>query len=190
MLCARVTFVHAQEKENSNKWTSSRPDGHATISIMADHVHHQGEFMLSYRYMIMDMKDLRQGTNDATIASAYTNYMVTPLNMSMKMHMLGVMYAPSNKLTLLIMANYLENAMNLQMRNGNVFQTSISGLGDISVAALYALLNKNRKAMHINWVFLLQQEVLKKKAFYPYLEAMQYNYPILCKQAQGLLAPN
>lgn len=88
------------------------------------------------------------------------------------------------------MANYLENAMNLQMRNGNVFQTSISGLGDISVAALYALLNKNRKAMHINWVFLLQQEVLKKKAFYPYLEAMQYNYPILCKQAQGLLAPN
>ena len=147
-LCVVTTMTYAQEKETENLWSSNRPDGHAPISVMGDHVHHKGELMFSYRFMTMDMRQLRQGTDDATISDAHTNYMVAPLNMTMNMHMLGVMYAPSNKITLMVMANYLENDMNLQMRNGNAFATNTSGFGDFSINALYSLFNKNRKAMH------------------------------------------
>ncbi|WP_215731636.1 hypothetical protein [Bizionia saleffrena] len=35
---------------STGKWKGSRPDGHATISIMADHTHSKGEMMFSYRF--------------------------------------------------------------------------------------------------------------------------------------------
>ena len=34
----------------------ARPDAHAPISVMGDHTHGEGEWMLSYRYMTMDME--------------------------------------------------------------------------------------------------------------------------------------
>ena len=37
-------------------WTAARPDGHAPISVMGDHMHAMGEWMVSYRYMTMDME--------------------------------------------------------------------------------------------------------------------------------------
>lgn len=147
MLCVATTITFAQEKEN-NHWSSSRPDGHAPISVMGDHVHHKGEFMFSYRYMTMDMRQLRQGTDDTNNMDAFANYMVVPQNMTMNMHMLGCMYAPSDKLTLMVMANYIENSMDLQMMSGMNFDTSSGGLGDITFSGLYSLFNKNRKSLH------------------------------------------
>lgn len=146
MLCIATTLTFAQNETNT--WSSNRPDGHAPISVMADHTHHKGEFMFSYRFMTMDMRALRQSTKDATNMDAFANYMVAPQSMTMNMHMLGGMYAPSDKLTLMVMANYVENSMDLQMRPGMTFSTSSSGLGDISISALYSLFNKNRKALH------------------------------------------
>lgn len=180
ILCAITSFTYAQEKENTNKWTSSRPDGHAPISIMADHVHHKGEFMISYRYMTMDMKGLGQGSNNASVSTAHANYMVAPLDMTMTMHMLGGMYAPSNKVTLMVMANYLENNMNLQMRNGNIFQTSTSGLGDVWVSALYALFNKNTQAMHAQIGFSIPTGSIEEKGVLPVSggNAVQLPYPM------------
>ena len=148
ILCGIATLQSFSQEANTNLWTSNRPDGHAPISVMADHTHHKNEFMFSYRYMTMDMRELRQETNDASINNAFTNYRVAPQDMVMNMHMLGFMYAPSNKITVMAMANYLENDMNLQMLNGNQFSTNSSGFGDISVSALYSILNKNRKAFH------------------------------------------
>ncbi|MDO5970120.1 transporter [Flavivirga aquimarina] len=156
MLCVATTITFAQHEHhdhedhqsNSNLWSSDRPDGHAPISIMADHTHHKGGFMISYRYMTMDMRQLRQSTEDATNMNAFADYMVAPQNMTMNMHMLGGMYAPSDKLTLMVMANYIENDMGLQMMTGVDFDTSSGGLGDVSVSALYSLFNKNRKSLH------------------------------------------
>jgi len=39
-------------------WTAARPDGHAPISVMGDHMHKMGEWMVSYRYMSMEMEGL------------------------------------------------------------------------------------------------------------------------------------
>lgn len=179
-LSVATSFTFAQEKENTDQWTSSRPDGHAPISVMADHIHHKGEFMFSYRYMTMDMRQLRQATDDATNADAHASYMVAPQDMVMNMHMLGAMYAPSDKITLMVMANYLENDMNLQMRNGNQFITSTSGLGDVSVSALYSLFNKNRKAMHAQLSVSIPTGSIEEKGVLPVSmgNAVQLPYPM------------
>ena len=180
ILCVATTIAFAQEKEENNKWTSSRPDGHAPISVMADHTHHKGEFMFSYRYMTMDMRQLRKGTNDASTADGHTNYMVAPLDMVMNMHMLGIMYAPSDKITIMAMANYLENDMNLQMRNGNLFSTNTSGLGDVSVSALYSIFNKNRHAMHAQVGVNIPTGSIEEKNILPVSmgNAVQLPYPM------------
>jgi hypothetical protein len=150
---------HAAEKGNNN-WTSARADGHAPIGVMGDHMHHKDEWMFSYRLMTMNMGGNLSGTDAVSNADIYANpYMVAPQNMTMKMHMVGAMYAPSDKLTFVVMANFLENDMELltgnsmmmmpMMRNVT-FETSTSGLGDTKVGAMYSLFNKNRSAMHVN----------------------------------------
>ena len=40
----------------------TRPDSHAPIGVMCDHPMREGEIMLSYRYMNMDMDGNRTGT--------------------------------------------------------------------------------------------------------------------------------
>ncbi|GAA3634268.1 transporter [Flavivirga jejuensis] len=183
MLCIATTITFAQEehpKSDSNLWSSGRPDGHAPISVMGDHVHHKGEFMVSYRFMTMDMRQLREGTDDVTNADAFINYTVAPQDMIMNMHMLGLMYAPSDKITLMVMANYLENDMNLQMGNGNEFSTNTNGLGDVSVNALYGIFNKNKKALHAQIGVSIPTGSIEEKSVLPTSmdNAVQLPYPM------------
>ena len=57
-----LTFSHAHE----GPWTAARPDGHAPISVMGDHMHKMGEWMVSYRYMTMDMEGLLSESSSVT----------------------------------------------------------------------------------------------------------------------------
>lgn len=150
-------IINAQEKDtHTNEWKSNRPDGHAPISVMGDHYHHKGEVMFSYRFMYMNMEGLQKGSNTISNTEAHNaGYMVTPLSMPMKMHMLGAMYAPSDKVTLMVMVNHIENDMDLQMRNmmtGMImpFSTGSSGLGDVKLGMLYKFINENRGSLHAN----------------------------------------
>ena len=97
-----------------------RPDNHAPITVMGDHIHEKGELMFSYRYMHMSMKDNRDSTSRmspeeivTTVPNRFANppmmpptLRVVPTKMTMDMHMLGIMYAPTDRLTLMGMANY------------------------------------------------------------------------------------
>ena len=38
---------------------------HGPIGVMGDHRHNKGEWMVSYRYMHMDMQGVQIGTSDA-----------------------------------------------------------------------------------------------------------------------------
>tara|TARA_B100000809_G_scaffold130660_1_gene128506 strand:- start:40745 stop:41818 length:1074 start_codon:yes stop_codon:yes gene_type:complete len=157
LLCA-LQIVSGQNKENSHShqqvlntsWISNRADGHAPIGVMGDHMHHKGEWMFSYRYMSMEMDGNLSQTDEVSNADIHATYMVAPQNMNMKMHMIGGMYAPSDKLTFVVMTHLLENNMELLMRTGMSFKTSSSGLGDTKVGVLYSLFNINSRAMHVN----------------------------------------
>jgi len=150
---AIVQSIYAQK--NTSQWTAGRPDGHAPISVMGDHYHGKGDLMFSYRFMKMNMEGLLNGTSEITNNQAHdSGYMVTPLNMPMDMHMLGVMYGVSDKITVVAMAMYIQNEMDLQMRMPtgmiNQFSTASSGFGDVKLGMLYKFINAKRQSLHAN----------------------------------------
>jgi hypothetical protein len=146
-----LLLVSTPNLAQDNLWSSSRPDGHAPISVMGDHLHKKGEFMLSYRFMQMKMEGNLSSSESISNVDIYQNYMVAPQAMHMKMHMLGFMFAPSNKLTLLLMVNYLNNDMDLITKMGVAFTTKSSGLSDLKLGGLLKLWNKNKQTLHANF---------------------------------------
>ncbi len=134
-----------------------RPDAHAPIGVMGDHLHEKGGLMVSLRYMNMAMDGNKSGTSDISDTEIYNSFMVAPQKMTMDMYMLGIMYAPSNKLTLMLMQNFATNNMDLTARMimNNMpmlhdFSTRSSGLGDLKIAAMYGLFNNHKSSFHLN----------------------------------------
>ena len=137
-----------------------RADDHAPIGVMADHTHKAGEVMLSYRYGVMTMDGNRIGTDSVspeTIATTVPNRFagrmgqpptlrVVPLEMTMQMHMLGVMWAPNDRVTLMAMLPYVRKHMDHVTFQGGmgttrlgVFTTVAEGLGDAKLSGLFPL---------------------------------------------------
>lgn len=134
-----------------------RPDAHAPIGVMGDHLHTKGGLMLSIRYMNMAMEGNKSGTDNIDNSSIYNTFMVAPQNMTMDMYMLGVMYAPTDKLTLMLMQNIIKKNMDLtarMMMNGmpmlRDFSTSSSGLGDLKLGTLFSIFNNHKTSFHLN----------------------------------------
>ena len=172
LLCA--TTAVAQD----SLWTSARPDGHAPIGVMGDHYHHQGEIMFSYRYMPMFMKGNRSGSDVVSNETIYQTFMAAPQKMQMDMHMLGVMYAPSDGITLMAMANYLRNKMDIRSKMGLDFTTESSGFGDVSVSALLKLMNQHRQSLHAQVGLSLPTGDIDQRDDTPMMNNAQLAYPM------------
>jgi hypothetical protein len=143
----------------AHDWDGGRPDGHAPIGVMGDHMHAVGEWMLSYRYMNMKMDGMRDGTDDLSSQKIFDQgYMVAPTDMESHMHMVGGMYAPSDTLTIMLMASYGEKEMNHLTRPGSMARTRMGerfpmnteGWGDLSVSAMYLLYREGPLRVHAN----------------------------------------
>ncbi|MEX0363422.1 MAG: nitrous oxide reductase accessory protein NosL [Allomuricauda sp.] len=154
----------------NNRFTSSKfgatehihhnhgPNAYAPSGVMGDHLHPKGGVMISLRSMYMSMEGNRMGSNKIQDSNIYQNFMVAPQQMSMEMFMLGLMYAPSDKVTLMLMQNMVSKDMDLTaqmtMGNGmamqNDFSTSSSGLGDLKLGMLYGVFSKGKNSLHLN----------------------------------------
>ena len=90
----RITACAAMLIACTTANAATRPDTHAPISVMGDHIHKQGDFMFSYRYMHMSMKDNRDGTSRmspeeivTTVPNRFANPpMMPPTAMPMIIH--------------------------------------------------------------------------------------------------------
>jgi hypothetical protein len=96
-------------------------DQHAPAGVMFDHMHKAGEVMVGYRYAgtFADGDTLR-GTrfaDDDEIAergcSAAHTCTMKASEMNMHMHMLDIMYAPTNWLTLMVMPMWMSHDMTM-----------------------------------------------------------------------------
>lgn len=125
--------------------------------VMLSHVHSKGEWMFSYRFMNMDSKGMQQNGTDISNDQIYNQYLFSSDRMSMNMHMLMAMYGVSEKLTLMAMAEYKQSSMNMvapegstHIHNGVPMSGSMShtmktsGFGDLSVTALYSIINSSQ----------------------------------------------
>ena len=121
----------------------------APLGIMGEHVHPEGDWMVSFKTMFMEMDGNRTGTD--RVSTPLAGFMVSPLSMDMTMHMLGGMYGYSDKVTIMAMVPILDISMNhvinMGPMMGNQFVTESFGLGDIKLSALYQL--------NHNWVLNL-----------------------------------
>ncbi len=144
---------------------------HAPIGVMGDHTHKKNEFMVSYRFMRMAMEGLAIGTDDATPEEIVTTIpnrffgapgqpptlRVVPTNMTMDMHMGGVMYAPTDRLTLMAMGSYVIKDMDHVTFMGGMgatvlgeFTTRSTGFGDTKLSALYSLVERPGMQLILN----------------------------------------
>ncbi len=179
-----------------------RADSHAPIGVMGDHLHKGGGWMLSYRYMDMRMSGMKSGTRNVSSDEVATTvnplggelmrmgnnpdgtprimtvpgtYRIAPLSMDMKMHMLGLMVAPSDDVTLMLMLNYRINEMELLTYAGPAGTTRVGtftgrteGLGDTKLTALVRLYDDPVNHLHFNaGVSLPTGSITKKGSVLP-----------------------
>ncbi len=144
---------------------------HGPIGVMGDHRHKKNEWMLSYRFMTMDMDGNRSGSSNISpeeIATTVPNRLagqpmqpltlrVVPTRMTTDMRMFGAMLAPTDSLTLMVMANYIEKEMDhITFQGGagvnrlGTFTTTSSGWGDLKAAGLVKIYDTNKHKVHLN----------------------------------------
>ena len=148
-----------------------KANDHAPIGVMGNHMHRKGEWMLSYRFMHMNMRDSADGNTDKSpieITTSVPNRFfgipgqpptlrVAPVEMHTNMHMFGAMYAPTDTLTLMAMVPYLEKEMDhLTFQGGagitilDEFTTKTEGWGDARLSSLIHLYKDSMHHIHLN----------------------------------------
>ena len=149
----------------------SRPDAHGPIGVMGGHTHNKGEFMLSYRFMRMGMEESFDGDSRVSDAAVLNDFIATPTDMTMEMHMFGLMYAPTDNLTLMAMTSLVDLSMNHLIGRGALagtrFQTNSTGIGDSSIGGLYKFYEKERARAHFGFNLLLPTADIENEDFVP-----------------------
>ncbi len=147
--------------------TSSQKHHHhhlAPIGVSGDHTHAQGDWMVSLRHMTMEMNQIFRGAHTIPSNMAATGYMMSPTTMRMDMEMLGIMYAPTDKLTLMLMTNYQSKSMDMANAAGaTVMHMETSGIGDTSLSALYSVFKAQKSSMHVGLGISLPTGATDKK---------------------------
>lgn len=114
-----------------------------TSLLDVPHFHSQGEWMVSYKYNHMAMKDNRLSTEHISTSEVLTSYMVSPVAMTMKMHMIGFMYGLSDRINLMGMLNFMDVSMDAVNRMAMSFNTHSKTFGDTRLSMLYRIDNSH-----------------------------------------------
>ena len=170
--------------------TGSTASEHAPIGVMGDHMHKAGQYMLSYRFMNMHMEGSRIGNGSVSplaTATAVPNRFfgrpmqpptlrVVPTKMTMQMHMFGGMYAPTDWITLMAMAKYVEKDMDHVTFAGGMgttpagkFNTKTDGFGDTRLGAMIKLFDteyhRTHHHAHINFAVSIPTGSISQRDF-------------------------
>ena len=154
----RERFVNSNFGQSQGHHHHHGVHTYAPVGISGDHLHPKGGLMLSVKYMYMNMDGNREGRQRVNDDTVYDSYMVSPQQMGMDMLMIGAMYAPSDKLTLMLMQNFMWKNMdltaNMMMGNGMTmlrdFSTGSNFLGDLKLSALFGLYSGEKTSFHLN----------------------------------------
>ncbi|MEQ1559334.1 MAG: DUF3570 domain-containing protein [Methyloglobulus sp.] len=135
----------------------------ATAGLMFGHtLDKPGDFMVGYRYMRSEQAgNILLGTQAAALDTVAANgcggqeCQVVPKTMTMNMHMLDLMYAPTDWLTLMLMPQWMDMDMVLQPlahheqegieghnHGGAVHNHQAGGVGDTGLYALFKLFDR------------------------------------------------
>src|SRR5579871_1989256 len=98
-----------------------------------------GKSMVGYQFMFDEMNGNLVGTSHVSNTTILGSFAAAPTDMTMQMHMGVVMYAPTDRLTLMAMPTYIVKTMNHVTGAGTRFTEQASGIGDLELRGLYSL---------------------------------------------------
>lgn len=164
LLCAVPALAHDEPAAGITD-PSKRPDSHAPAGVMADHVHKAGDVMIGLTWMRSETGGTnRSGTSDiADAAIATAGYSARTESMTMDMAMLHLMWAPSDRITLMAMPMWQRMDMTMvgvapggghgghgghSLGLGETMSHSVEGFGDTQVAALVTLTDSPALVAH------------------------------------------
>mgnify|MGYP001034285778 CR=1 FL=1 len=115
LLCVGVCACLAMPVWAHVESSALRPESHAPAGVMSDHLHAKGEWMFGYRYLTSEYRGLYQGSSSITPEQAgAAGYSMVGRTMSMEMHMLDIMYAVSDQVTLMLMPMHMSMDMTME----------------------------------------------------------------------------
>ena len=153
ILAANFAAAEPGPSKHHHAGFGARPDAHAPIGVMGEHMHPAGGWMLSYRYGRMHMAGNRVGTKSISTTDVFDVYgfAATPVDMDMEMHMFSLMGAPTDWLTGMLMIPYVRNTMDHRTAMGGSFRTDSDGIGDIKLSTLWRLYEDDMHHLHLNF---------------------------------------
>jgi len=148
-----IQAQHTDHAEHSETESESVHSSHNVLSpagVMGDHIHEKGSWMFSYMYMNMKMNGLYDRRSELNSIHLMDQYEMMPDDMYMQMHMLGTMYAVSDKFTLMAMVPLLQKDMGHSDIGHHRSTMNSSGLGDIKLSVITPLYRKNNHSFILN----------------------------------------
>ncbi|MFN8438573.1 MAG: transporter [Cytophagales bacterium] len=124
--------------------------------VMYSHLHSKNEWMLSYRYQFMNMKNWNHNVSQDEV---FKTYNMSTDAMRMHMHMLMLMYGISDRFTVMLMGHYMSKSMNMLMFGSSSHnhggasmshQMYTQGLADSKLILTYGLVNSHNHRLLIS----------------------------------------
>lgn len=97
------------------------------------------QWMVGYQFMADRMSGLLDGSRSVSEASVLSRFATTPTEMTMRTHMGMLMYAPTDRFTVMAMVPYLTMSMGELHRDGTRSTERSKGVGDIELRGLYSV---------------------------------------------------
>ncbi|MDQ2825040.1 MAG: transporter, partial [Verrucomicrobiota bacterium] len=114
------------------------------LNVIGGHTHPAGQKMLGYEFMYMDMDGHLNGTDDVSVSQILKKFPAASTGMTVAVHMIEAMYAPTSELTLMAMLPIKDIDMDMIM-DGDRFTEHSSGVGDLQLMTLYTFLGSVSK---------------------------------------------
>jgi len=121
-------------KNNEHHHNHAGHSSYAPIGVMGEHPHSKDDWMFTYSYNTMKMKNNLNGRNEISTSKVLSDFMVSPTSMTMQMHMFGLMYGVNEKFMLMGMMPYSVISMDHINRMGTKFTTKSEGIGDFKLS--------------------------------------------------------
>jgi len=115
------------------------------LNVIGGHTHPAGQIMFGYEFMFMDMGGHLSGTHDVSESEILKQFPSASTGMTVEEHMVEVMYAPTDNLTLMAMLPIRHIEMDMVLNDGFRFTERSEGIGDLQVMALYTVLGSVSK---------------------------------------------
>lgn len=170
VLCAHAAQAQTIETPSDIVAAGLRADAHGPAGTMADHVHEAGTFMIGLNLMREDSRgaEMRGGSRISNAAIAAAGYTTKADAMIMDMAMIHLMWAPSDRVTLMVVPTWMRMEMTMKglpvtgsedahgehgdhghtLAPGKTMKHSVEGWGDTQLGALVSLSRRPALSAH------------------------------------------